>query len=162
MRPRNDKFCGTRTRRGRALALSAFLGLAGLGGCSTLENGTITRGYVFDEQTLSQVKIGAPAEQVLSILGSPTTTSTIGGDAWYYISQKVEQPLPAMPARVTDQHVYAVYFDKAKRLTRVANYGMDDGRIVDFSTRQTVTIGGESRLIASLMKQVSGLKYKMF
>ena len=38
-----------------------------------------------------------------------------------------------MKAKVTDQRVYAVYFDKQKRVTRVANYGMQDGRVINFS-----------------------------
>lgn len=151
-----------RTGPARALAVSALLALAGLSGCSTLGDGVIHRGYVFDDQTLGQVKIGAPAEQVLTILGTPTTTSTVGGDAWYYISQKVEQPLPSMPQHVTDQRIYAVYFDKNKRLTRIANYALEDGKVVDMTSRQTVTGGGESRLLQSMLKQLSGLQYHMF
>jgi outer membrane protein assembly factor BamE (lipoprotein component of BamABCDE complex) len=131
-------------------------------GCSTLDQGSVHRGYVFDDQTLSQVKVGAPAEQVLAVLGTPTTTSTVGGDAWYYISQKVERPLPSMPQHVTDQRVYAVYFDKTKRLTRVANYGLQDGKVVDMTSRQTATTGGENRLLQGMLKQLSGLQYKMF
>lgn len=154
-----------RQRMGRAarlLTVSALLALGGLSGCSTLDQGAIHRGYVFDDQLLSQVKIGAPAEQVLGILGTPTTTSTVGGDAWYYISQRVEQPLPSMPQTVTEQRVYAVYFDKNKRLTRIANYGLEDGRVIDMTSRQTVSGGGESRLLQGMLKQLSGLKYKMF
>jgi outer membrane protein assembly factor BamE (lipoprotein component of BamABCDE complex) len=149
-------------RAARLLTVSAFVALGGLAGCSTLDQGTIHRGYVFDEQTLSQVKIGAPAEQVLGVLGTPTTTSTVGGDAWYYISQKVEQPLPSMPPRVTQQRVYAVYFDKDKRLTRIGNYGLEDGHVIDMTSRQTVAGGGENRLLQGMFKQLSGLSYKMF
>jgi len=155
----NAFFGRSRGLKGLAPALLA-VGL--LSGCSTFDQGTITRGYVFDEQTLSQVKIGAPAEQVLAVLGTPTTTSTVGGDAWYYISQRVEQPIPAMPARVTNQRVYAVYFDKSKHLTRIANYGLEDGRVIDMTSRQTVAGGGENRLLQGMLKQISGLKYKMF
>ena len=59
-----------------------------LSGCSTLDENVIHRGYVFDKQTIAQVRPGMPAEQVLILLGTPTTTSTVGGDAWYYISQR--------------------------------------------------------------------------
>ena len=90
------------------------------------------------------------------MLGTPTTTSTVGGDAWYYISQRVEQPIPAMPAKVTNQRVYAVYFDKSKRLTRIANYGLDDGRVIDMTSRQTVAAGGENRLLQGMLKQIFG------
>jgi outer membrane protein assembly factor BamE (lipoprotein component of BamABCDE complex) len=151
-----------RAGRACALAVSAMLAVAGLSGCSVLGENVIHRGYVFDDQTLGQVKIGAPAEQVLNILGTPTTTSTVGGDAWYYISQKVEQALPSLPPRITDQRVYAVYFDKNKRLARVANYGLEDGKVIDMTSRQTVAGGGESRLLQGMLKQLSGLQYHMF
>ena len=154
--------CKDLARVARLLTVPALLALGGLAGCSTLEQGTVYHGYVFDEQTLSQIKIGAPAEQVLAVLGTPTTTSTVGGSAWYYISQKVERPLPAMPQHIASQRVYAVYFDSNKRLTRVANYGLEDGRVVDMTTRQTVTGGGENRLLQGMLKQLQGLKYKMF
>ncbi len=104
------------------------------------------------------MRTGAAAEQVLILLGTPSTTSTVGGDAWYYISQKLEQPLPFLPARVTDQRVYAVYFDKGKKVTRIANYGLQDGRVVDFTSRQTVTGGGENRLLQTLIKQVGNFR----
>jgi outer membrane protein assembly factor BamE (lipoprotein component of BamABCDE complex) len=148
--------------KGRSvLVLAAALALAPLAGCGMIEdNGVIHRGYIFDEQTMSQVHVGAAGEQVLILLGTPSTTSTVGGDAWYYINQRVERPMPFLPQSVAEQHVYAVYFDKSKKVTRVANYGLEDGKVVDFSSRATVTGGGESRLLQSLMKQVGGLQYK--
>jgi outer membrane protein assembly factor BamE (lipoprotein component of BamABCDE complex) len=149
-------------RAARLLTVPALLALGSLSGCSTLESQTVYHGYVFDEQTLSQVKIGAPAEQVLAVLGTPTTTSTVGGDAWYYIGQKLERPLPSMPQHIASQRVYAVYFDKNKRLIRTSNYGLEDGRVVDMTSRKTVTEGGENRLLQGMLKQLSGLKYKMF
>ena len=123
------------------------------------DGGVMHRGYVFDPQTLEQVRPGSAAEQVLILLGTPSTTSTVGGDAWYYISQKVERALPFLPARVTEQRIYAVYFDKSKKVTRTANYGLEDGRIVDISSHETVTGGGESRLLQTLIKQVGNFRF---
>jgi outer membrane protein assembly factor BamE (lipoprotein component of BamABCDE complex) len=122
------------------------------------DGSVIHRGYVFDPQTLEQVRPGSAAEQVLILMGTPSTTSTVGGDAWYYISQKVERALPFLPARITDQRVYAVYFDKSKKVTRTANYGLEDGRVVDISSHVTVTGGGESRLLQTLIKQVGNFR----
>ena len=150
---------------GKILVLTAVLALGGLSGCSTFtsnDGAVVHRGYNFDDQTLAQVRVGSPAEQVLVLLGTPSTTSTVGGDAWYYISQKVERMLPSLPAKVTDQHVYAVYFDKNKKVTRIANYTLQDGRPVDSYSGTTVTAGGESRMLQSIWKQMSGLQYKMF
>lgn len=142
-----------------AFILAVSLALAPLAGCSTLDENVVHRGYVFDDQTIGQVRPGMPAEQVLILLGTPSTTSTVGGEAWYYISQRVERMLPAMPQKITQQRVFAVYFDANKKVVRTGNYGLEDGKVVDFTTRQTVTGGGESRILQTLLNQMG--KYQM-
>ena len=42
-----------------------------LGGCMGYD-GSIQHGYVFDGRALEQVKVGASAEQVLTVLGTPS------------------------------------------------------------------------------------------
>jgi outer membrane protein assembly factor BamE (lipoprotein component of BamABCDE complex) len=131
---------------GGALALTA-----GLSGCLGYD-GELARGYQVDEETLSQVKIGATTkQQALALLGTPSTTSTVGGDAWYYIGQKMQHSLAFMPQQMTDQHVLAVYFDKQGEVTRVANYGMQDGKVFDFVSRTTPTGGAEPDFLRNIM-----------
>ncbi len=142
------------------LVLTAALAASSLSGCNMMDDSVVHRGYIFNEQTMSQVRVGAAAEQVLILLGTPTTTSTVGGDAWYYINQRAERAMPFLPQKVTDQHVYAVYFDKGKKVTRIANYGIEDGKIVDFSTHVTLTAGGESRMLQTLLNQIGKFQMK--
>jgi outer membrane protein assembly factor BamE (lipoprotein component of BamABCDE complex) len=135
-------------RAALALALSAAL-MAG--GCLGYE-GDFARGYQVDPDTLSQVKIGATTKpEALSLLGTPSTTSTVGGDAWYYIGQKMQHTLSFMPVKMTDQHVLAVYFDKSGKVTRIANYGMKDGKVFDFVSRTTPTGGSEPDFLKNIM-----------
>ena len=149
-----------RALAGGFLALAVALPFAPLSGCSTLDENTIHRGYVFDDKTVAQVHPGMPAEQVLLLLGTPSTTSTVGMEAWYYISQQIERMIPAMPAKITKQRVFAVYFDSNKKVARTANYGLEDGRVVDFTTHKTVTGGGENRLLQLLLSQMGKYKYQ--
>ncbi len=102
--------------------------------------------------SLRDRKAGTPAQKVLSDLGTPSTTSTVGGDAWYYINQKVDRPLAFSPTEVTDQHVVAVYFDAKKTVTRVANYGIEDGKVIDMVTRTTPTGGAEQGFLKNLFR----------
>src|SRR6266436_8662493 len=90
---------------------------------------TYQRGYIVPEGALEQIPIGSSQEQVLIVLGTPSTVATVSGEAFYYISQRSERPVNFMPQTVTDQRVVAVYFDKNRRVQRLANYGMKDGRI---------------------------------
>ena len=133
----------TRLAAVTALALS-------LAGCLGYD-GEVQRGYVIDSQALAAVTPGTPAEKVLQDLGTPSTTSTVGGDAWYYISQKVDRSFAFQPNQVTDQHVVAVYFSN-KKVTRIANYGLEDGKVIDMITRTTPTGGAEQGFLKNLFR----------
>jgi outer membrane protein assembly factor BamE (lipoprotein component of BamABCDE complex) len=132
---------------GRMAAVLAITLLAA--GCFT---STYNRGYVFDQASLDQVPVGASQEQVLLVLGTPSTIATVSGEAFYYISQRTEQKAAFLSPQVVDQRVLAVYFGKDRRVARIANYGVQDGKIFDFVSRTTAT-GGED---LSLLKQIFG------
>ena len=53
---------------------------------------------------------------------------------------------------ITDQRVLAVYFTKDKKVERVANYGLQDGKIIDFVTRTTPTGGAEQGFLKNLFR----------
>jgi outer membrane protein assembly factor BamE (lipoprotein component of BamABCDE complex) len=131
-----------------ALALCAALAV---GGCIGYD-GDFARGYQVDEETLAQVKVGATTKpEALTLLGTPSTTSTVGGDAWYYIGQNMQHTLSFMPVQMTDQHVLAVYFNKDGKVDRIANYGMKDGKVFDFVSRTTPTGGTEPDFLKNIM-----------
>jgi outer membrane protein assembly factor BamE (lipoprotein component of BamABCDE complex) len=136
----------------RLLAAAAALALAAaLSGCLGYD-GDFDRGYQVDQQALDQVKVGATTKpQALALMGAPSTTSTVGGDAWYYIGQKYQRPLAFMPAKMTDQSVLAIYFDKSGKVDRIANYGMKDGKVFDFVSRTTPTGGQEPDFLRNIM-----------
>ena len=49
------------------------------------------RGYVFDEKLLDQIKVNETiSNDVMDILGSPSTTSAIDSSTSYYIFSKAE------------------------------------------------------------------------
>ena len=129
-----------------ALALAGALLLAGCGGFSE----TFQRGYVVQEGALEQIPIGATQEQVLIVLGTPSTVATLNGDVFYYISQKTERSAAFMPQEVTDQRVIAVYFSRERRVVRLANYGLKDGKVFDFISQTTPTGGRERSLIGGM------------
>ena len=140
-------------RRARALRCLAVLLVLGtpLGGCFTQ---TYQRGYVLADGALDQIPLGATQEQVLIVLGTPSTVATVSGEVFYYISQRSEQTA-FMPQKVVDQRVIAVYFDKNRRVQRLANYGMQDGKIFDFVSRTTPTAGQELNYLVYVFKVFS-------
>ncbi len=131
----------------RIAATVAFCVL--LGGCFSE---TYQRGYIVPEGALEQLPIGSTQEQVLIVLGTPSTVATVSGEAFYYISQRAERPIGFMPQRVVDQRVVAVYFDKNRRVERLANYGLKDGKVFDFVSRATPTGGKDVAYLNALFK----------
>ena len=128
-----------RRRRGTgAVATLLALGLW-LGGCGAFTQ-SYQRGYVLVPGALEQIPIGATQEQVLIVLGTPSTIATVNGEVFYYISQRTEQTA-FMPNKVVDQRVVAVYFDKGRRVERLADYGLQDGKLFDYVSRTTATGG---------------------
>src|SRR5438034_11810741 len=102
--------CNPRSSRAsravKVLAAALVLALP-LGGCFSE---TFQKGYIVPEGALEQVPVGASQEQVLIVLGTPSTVATVSGEAFYYISQRAERAVAFMPQSVVDQRVVAVYF----------------------------------------------------
>jgi outer membrane protein assembly factor BamE (lipoprotein component of BamABCDE complex) len=120
-----------------------------LGGCF---GETFQRGYIVPDGALEQIPIGSSQEQVLVVLGTPSTVATVSGEAFYYISQRAERPVAFMPANLVDQRVVAVYFDRNRKVERLANYGLKDGKVFDYVTRTTPTTGKEVNYINAMFK----------
>lgn len=145
----NGSAVAGRARSHRGALAALMIGATMLvGGCATQ---TFQRGYVLAEGSLEQVPIGSTQEQVLIVLGTPSTVATISGEAFYYISQRTEQT-SFFPQKVVDQRVVAVYFDKSRRVERVANYGVKDGKVFDFISRTTPSGGQELSYLTYLLK----------
>jgi outer membrane protein assembly factor BamE (lipoprotein component of BamABCDE complex) len=89
------------------------------------------------------------------LMGTPSTTSTVGGDAWYYIGQKMHRSLAFMPVQMEDQNVLAIYFTtKTGKVERIANYGMKDGQVFDFVSRTTPTGGQEPNFLRNMFNNL--------
>lgn len=119
---------------------------------------TLQRGYVLPEGALEQIPVGATQDQVLLVLGTPSTVATVSGEAFYYISQKAQRNAAFMPHEVVDQRVVAVYFDKERRVVRLANYGIKDGKIFDFYSKTTPAGGQELNYVRGIFK---GMNFRL-
>jgi outer membrane protein assembly factor BamE (lipoprotein component of BamABCDE complex) len=122
-----------------------------LGGCITQ---TYQRGYLLPDGALEQVQLGASQQEVLIVLGTPSTVATVNGEVFYYISQRSQQT-SFLPQRVVDRRVIAVYFDKSRKVDRVANYGLKDGRVFDFVSRTTPAGGKELNYVQYILKALT-------
>jgi outer membrane protein assembly factor BamE (lipoprotein component of BamABCDE complex) len=61
-----------------------------------------------------------------------------------------------MQAKVTDQRVIAVYFDRDRKVQRLAEYGIKDGKVFDFVSRTTPTSGNDLNVITTILHNLEG------
>ena len=149
-----DSFARRTVSISARLRYVAILGLtcAALAGCAE----QFQKGYILPDGALEQIPIGASQDQVLIVLGTPSTVATLNGEVFYYISQRTQRRVAFLEQNVTDQRVLAVYFDKNRQVQRVANYGLQDGKVFDFISRTTPTSGQEISYLTPIFRLIGG------
>jgi outer membrane protein assembly factor BamE (lipoprotein component of BamABCDE complex) len=148
----NSSFTGAVDKLNRrSLWLAGVLSLASAGlvaGCSPEIN---HRGYYAKPGTLSQIGEGMAKSEVEAIMGSPSTTASINyqGDSFYYITSVNQGRAFLDPAEIK-REVIAIRFDQNDQVQSVAQYGLEDGRIIDLNTRKTPVAGQEFSILREL------------
>ena len=115
------------------------------------------RGYVFDEKLLDQIKVNETiSNDVMDILGSPSTTSAIDASTWYYIYSKAETVAFYRPT-VVDRRVLAVSFGNDNKVNNIKYYGLEEGKIISYVDRTTPTRGRELTVLQQLFGNLGRL-----
>lgn len=110
-------------------------------------------GQVFTENEVNQVQPGMSKEQVRLALGTPNTTTTVGGGVYYYISS-TKKTVAFLKPTVIDRRVVAVYFGPDETVKQVANYGLKDGKVFDFISRETPSHGRDASILQQLFRNL--------
>ena len=114
------------------------------------------RGYLPDPSNENAIKTGGDTKtSVQSRLGYASTTATFGNDSWYYISATEKQVAFFKPT-VLKRQILAVYFDKNNKVTAVRHYGLQDGHVIAFESRETPARGRETTFLQELLKATPG------
>ncbi|WP_350334497.1 outer membrane protein assembly factor BamE [Coralliovum pocilloporae] len=136
----------------RLLAGAAALAvLSMVSACGTASTEHV-HGFVVTDDLLQQVPEGASQDHVNLVLGTPSVTAEFGNEVYYYISQTKRQEMRFLKAELVDQKVLAVYFDEEGSVDRLANYGLQDGKVFDFITKTTPTGGKDVSFVQQLIE----------
>ncbi len=103
------------------------------------------RGYDFEIVDTSRVQIGQTKEQVLNVLGSPSTLSTFKDNAWYYVSKKTATKSFFTP-EMLDQKLVIIHFNNDV-VSNIEKKDKTQAVIVEPSKNQTQTSGYESGVL---------------
>ena len=108
------------------------------------------RGYIFQQESLDKLVAGnTTKDEVRSIMGSPSSIATIDASVFYYISSREETYLYRAPVEI-NRRIVAIYFDENNIVKNTAQYGLEDGNVVDYVSRETKTRGKELTLLGQL------------
>ena len=125
-----------------------------MAGCSpTVDH----RGYMAKPGAFDQITSGMSKTEVVSVLGSPSTTASavVQGDSYYYITS-ITEGRAFLAAKETSREVIAIRFDRNDQVQSFAQYGMQDGRVIDMNGNKTAVLGEDTSLIKKLLRGAGG------
>src|SRR5579884_3637775 len=141
-----------RTAIGRAAKIAWLAGTAvALAACApTVDN----RGHLPDRDRLAEIHPGQTTkDQVVKILGTPSSTGIFDDKNWYYISRKTEQ-VAFFDKDVLDQQVYVVRFDDKGVVSGVDHKDLKDARLIEPAPGATPAPGRELTFIEQILGNV--------
>lgn len=125
-------------KRALFVGLLATVLTGALSGCA---GRTDTRGNEIATEQISEIKVGETSrDEVLSMLGSPSSTAKFGDEIWYYIFEQTETVAFLAPD-VVNRQVLAVQFDEEAMVSKIGTLGLENSNEVTPVDRKTPTAG---------------------
>jgi len=99
---------------------------------------------------------------VLSRLGNPSVKGTfderesVEDETWYYITS-IRQSYAYLRPQIEDRTIVAVSFNPDGQVSKVAEYGIEDGRYVNYSDRKTPTRGRQLNTLEQIFGTIGAI-----
>ncbi|WP_455478886.1 outer membrane protein assembly factor BamE [Bartonella sp. B10] len=130
-------------------------------GCSLTDSSGLSQiykeGYILDQNALDSISIGSSQEQVILTLGTPSLKTKYDNEVYYYISQTRYRGMQFMKTKIIDRKVLAIYFNKNNQVSKIANYGLQDGQVFDFIAQTTPTATTDQPFLIQIIKGSTNL-----
>jgi outer membrane protein assembly factor BamE (lipoprotein component of BamABCDE complex) len=130
-----------------AAAVTAMLVAAG---CSPEVN---QRGDLPSPERVAEIHPGLSKEQVVKILGTPSSMGVFNDNAWYYISRKTSR-VSFFEPDVLDQQVFAIDFDNNGIVRNVGHRTLADAREIEPAPGSTPAPGRELTFLEQIIGNV--------
>jgi outer membrane protein assembly factor BamE (lipoprotein component of BamABCDE complex) len=109
------------------------------------------RGDLPSRAQIAQIHPGKTTkDQVVGILGSPSSVGVFNPNAWYYISKRTSQTSFFLP-KTTDQQVYVVDFNKDGVVEAVDHKGLKDAENIAPAPGATPAPGRELTFLEQII-----------
>jgi outer membrane protein assembly factor BamE (lipoprotein component of BamABCDE complex) len=138
-------------RRTVPLALLGTMAALALFGCESIID---YRGFAPTPGSVEKLEAGTQSrEDVIRLIGTPTSVATFNPNVWYYITQ-TQDTYAFFKAQIIEQKVMQLNFDDAGRLKTIKNYDLKDAQDISMVARITPTAGKELTILEQLMGNV--------
>jgi outer membrane protein assembly factor BamE (lipoprotein component of BamABCDE complex) len=131
-----------------SLLLAAVCTAAVLSACSTTVE---QRGNLPPADEIAQIHPGKTTkDQVVKILGTPSSVSVFNDKNWYYISSRTKQ-FSFFEPKVLDQQVFIVTFNDDSTVRAIDHKKLEDGKEIVPIARATPAPGRELSFLEQLL-----------
>ena len=136
-----------------------FLGVSLLAPALTAcESRVNTRGNLLDPERVVDIRPGElNRDEVVEILGSPSSITPFGSDTWYYISQRTET-FAFFEPKILERQIVVVSFDKKGKVVKVDTVGLEKAHKIIPVARKTPTHGNELTVLEQLIGNLGRFK----
>jgi outer membrane protein assembly factor BamE (lipoprotein component of BamABCDE complex) len=115
-------------------------------------------GYVPSDADVSRITPGVDDRfAVEEALGRPSSSGLLEDSTWYYVQSVTEQRTYNAP-QVIDRTVLVVAFDANGTVASVDRFGIEEGRIINLTTRTTETGGRQLGVLEQLFGNLLNLE----
>jgi len=133
---------------GLRLGFVSICGAVGIVGCAASVE---QRGNLPAADKVAEIHAGSTTkDEVVKILGTPSSVSVFNDNSWYYISRRTAQ-VAFFDPNVVDQQVYVVNFDGQGVVKAVDHKVLEDGREITPIARATPAPGRELSFLEQLI-----------
>ena len=134
-----------------AAVIAGVLGASALGGCvATVDQ----RGNLPEPDKVAQIQPGSTTrDQVVKILGTPSSTGVFNDKSWYYISRKTKR-VAFLDPDVLDQQVFVVNFDGRGVVNSIDHKDLKDGRDIEPAPGATPAPGRELTFVEQVLGNI--------
>ncbi len=109
------------------------------------------RGYVKQTASFDAIEVGKThKDEVVKVLGSPSSISNYGDETWYYITTHMEQ-MAFLEPKVTDQTVVYFRFNAEGIVTEKGDKSLEDRKNIKFAKETTPTEGNRFTVMQQLL-----------
>ena len=136
--------------RGVTTATAGLLAI-GLGACVASVD---QRGNLPEPEKIAQIQPGSTTrDQVVKILGTPSSTGVFNDKSWYYISRKTSR-VAFLDPDVLDQQVFVVNFDGRGVVNGIDHKELKDGREIEMVPGATPAPGRELTFVEQVLGNI--------